>query len=58
MFLISSDISFLIAYPALFMNLVPYGGKAGMDSLPKSRHGRFVHPGLPLEAFIDSVSPT
>ena len=22
-------------------------GKAGMDSLPKSHYGRFVHPGFP-----------
>jgi hypothetical protein len=28
-----------------------------MDSLPKFHYGRSVHPGLPLEAFIDSVSP-
>jgi hypothetical protein len=33
---------------ALFINEVPYGGKAGMDSLPKSHYGRFIHPGLPL----------
>jgi len=24
-------------------------GAAGTDSLPNSRHGRFVHPGLPHE---------
>jgi hypothetical protein len=34
-------------YPASFISRVPYGGKAGMDSLPKCHDGRSVHPGLP-----------
>ena len=40
-----------------FPNWFSCGEKAGMDSLPKSRYGRFVPPGLLPHEALDIVAP-
>jgi hypothetical protein len=47
-----------ISEPALFINLVSNGGRPGWTKRPRRDFGSEPIPAFPLEAFIDSVSPT